>query len=284
VAVVTQPDRAAGRGKKLEPPPVKKEALKADLPVLQPISIRKTEFLDTLRKLAPYFIVVVAYGKILPREIIHLPPGGCINIHASLLPKYRGAAPINRAIIKGEEKTGITSMFMDEGLDTGPILIKKEIGITENDTAGAIEKKLSELSSPILISTLDGLRKGTIKADPQKGEATYAHPLKKEDCLIPWSSSARDISNLIRGLTPRPGAYTFLGNKRIRVNFSRTLEGEAQPGVVCKVTKKELLVGTGSGIVSIVELQPPGKSSMPISAFLQGRKIKEGMFFTSNPS
>lgn len=281
MAVVTQPDRASGRGRKVTPSPVKTEALKAGLPVFQPQGLRKADFLNTLKALNPHFIVVVAYGKILPPEIISFPQGGCINIHASLLPKYRGAAPINWAIIKGERITGVTSMFMDEGLDTGPMLIKKEVTINDNDTALSLGKRLSQVGAEILIPTLEGLEKGTIKPEPQGGEATFAPPLEKDDGLIQWSSTAQDISYLIRGLSPRPGAYTFLNGKRVKIIMSQAVEGKAQPGHVYSMTKKELLVGTGSGLLSLLELQPQGKPSMPISAFLQGRKVKTGMFFES---
>lgn len=282
MAVVTQPDRASGRGRKVAPPPVKSEALKAGIPVLQPQGIRKVNFLNTLKALNPHFIVVVAYGKILPREIINFPQGGCINIHASLLPEYRGAAPINWAIIKGERITGVTSLFMDEGLDTGPILIKKEVTINNNDTALSLGKKLSQSGAEILIPTLEGLKKGTIKPEPQRGEVTFAPPLEKEDGLIQWSSTAQEISYLIRGLSPRPGAYTFLNGKRVKILMSQAVGGKAQPGHVHNVTKKELLVGTGSGLLSLLELQPQGKPSMTISAFLQGRKVETGMCFESD--
>lgn len=279
LAVVTQPDRQSGRGRHISACPVKIEAQNSGLKVLQPLKVRDTEFLDKLRLLSPSVIVVVAYGQILPSEIIHLPAFGCINIHASLLPKYRGAAPINRAIINGEKKTGITTMLMDEGMDTGPILLQEDVGITSDDTAGSLSSRLSKIGADLLIRTLKELENGMIKPVPQTGEASYAPLLKKEDGLINWSKSAEEIRNFIRGMNPWPGAYGFLEGERIKILKVVSPDENGEAGVIKRVSKDELIVGADRGSVSILEIQPQGKPIMTIRAFLQGRKIREGMKF-----
>ncbi len=280
-AVVTQPDRQSGRGRRLVSCAVKVEAEKIGLKVLQPQRARDPEFFEELKQLDPYFIVVVAYGQLLPPEIIHFPKGGCVNIHASLLPKYRGASPINRVIIDGEEKTGITTMMMDEGMDTGPVLLQTEIDIMPDDTAGSLSEKLKGLGAELLINTLEGIENGTVKPVPQAGNPSYAPIMKKSDGLIDWSKPARDICNLIRGMNPWPGAYSYVGNERYKILRAEILNENAEAGVIDKLTKDELLVGTGSGKVSILDIQPSGKPVMPVKAFLQGRKLKERMRFNS---
>ncbi len=282
LAVVTQPDRQSGRGRRLATCAVKIEAEKIGLKVIQPLRARDTEFLGELKKLDPDLIVVVAYGQILPPEIIHLPKAGCVNIHASLLPEYRGASPINRAIIDGEEKTGITTMMMDEGMDTGPALLHAEIDILPEDTAGSLAEKLSGLGADLLLSTLEGIEKGTVKPVPQAGDPSYAPIMKKSDGLIDWSKPAREICNLIRGMNPWPGAYSYVGNERYKILKASILNDNAEAGIIDKVTKDELVIGTGSGKLSIIDIQPSGKPVMPVKAFLQGRDLKEGMKFTSN--
>jgi len=277
LAVVTQPDRQSGRGRHISACPVKTEAQKSGLKVLQPLKVRDTEFLTNLRSLNPSVIVVAAYGQILPSEIIHLPKFGCINIHASLLPKYRGAAPINWAIINGEKKTGITTMLMDEGMDTGPILLQEEMEITSDETAGSLSVKLSRIGADLLIRTLNQLENGMIKPVTQAGEASYAPLLKKTDGLINWSGSAGEINNFIRGMDPWPGAYGFLGGERIKILKVVSLDENADAGIIQRVSKDELIVGAVKGSISILEIQPQGKPVMTIRAFLQGRKIKEGM-------
>jgi methionyl-tRNA formyltransferase len=279
LAVVTQPDRQSGRGRHMSACPVKIEAQKSGLKTLQPLKVRGTEFLDELRSLNPSVIVVAAYGQILPSEIIRLPGFGCINIHASLLPKYRGAAPINRAIINGEKKTGITTMLMDEGMDTGPILLQEEVEITPGDTAESLSRRLSIIGADLLIRTLKGLESGLIKPVPQAGEASYAPLLKKTDGLIDWSRSAEEISNFIRGMNPWPGAYGFLDGERFKILKVVPLDESGETGIVKRVSKDELAVGAGEGSVSILEIQPSGKPVMTIRAFLQGRKMREGMKF-----
>jgi len=279
LAVVTQPDRQSGRGRHVAACPVKLEAQKSGLKVIQPLKVRDIEFLDKLKALNPYIIVVAAYGQILPPEIIHLPSSGCINIHASLLPKYRGAAPVSRAIINGEKKTGITIMLMDEGMDTGPILLQEDVEIMSEDTKGTLSGRLSNIGGDLLIRALKGLESRTIKPAPQTGEATYAPLLKKTDGLVDWSKSAEETNNFIRGMNPWPCAYGFLEGERIKILKSASLDENGVAGTIKRVSKDELIVGTGKGSISILEIQPQGKPVMTIRAFLQGRKIREGMRF-----
>ncbi len=279
LAVVTQPDRESGRGRKIIVPPVKAEAQKAGLDVLQPERIRDSAFVETLRALNPSAIVVAAYGKILPPDIIHMPELGCVNVHASLLPKYRGAAPINRAIIAGEKTTGITTMLMDEGMDTGDILLQEETEIKGDDTAGSLSRRLSKIGAGVLIRTLKKLAEGSLRPVPQSGKASYAPVLKKTDGLILWSKTAGELCDFIRGMNPWPGAYSLLGNERIKFLKAAAKEGDTAAGAVMKVSKDELLIGTGSGLLSILEIQPAGKPIMTVRAFLQGRAIEEGMRF-----
>jgi methionyl-tRNA formyltransferase len=279
LAVVTQPDRESGRGKRVISSPVKIEALHAGLKILQPQRVKDRDFIDELRSLKPELIAVVAYGQILPPEIIHMPEFGCINLHASLLPRYRGAAPINWAIINGERKTGITTMLMDEGMDTGPVLMQEETEIAPHDTAGSLSERLSKIGADVLTRTLDGIRLGSVKPVPQAKGTSYAPLLRKTDGLISWSKSASDLCNFIRGVNPWPGAYSFLDSERVGIIKVEVREGDAEKGVIAKVTKDELFVGTGEGLLSIFKIQPSGKKLMDIRAFLQGRELREGMQF-----
>ncbi len=277
LAVVTQPDKKSGRKGRITFCPVKQEAQKAGLGILQPHRAGAPDFVSELQSLAPSVIVVVAYGQILPLEIIDLPESGCINIHASLLPKYRGAAPINWAIVNGEKTTGITSMLMDEGMDTGPILLQQDIGINDDDTAGSLTERLSYAGSDILENTLKGLEDGGLKPRAQTGDVSYARALKKTDGLISWSKSAVELCNHIRGMNPWPGAYCFIDGERVKILKAVSHDEEGSPGTILKVTKDTLLVGTGMGVLSILEIQPAGKPVMAVEAFLQGRRISERM-------
>lgn len=278
-AVVTQPDKRKGRTRELSPPPVKKYALENTIPVLQPVNIRDQQFLTELSRFHPDIIVVVAYGKILPPGILKLPSQGCVNVHASLLPKYRGAAPIQWAIIRGEERTGVTTMLMDEGLDTGDILLQEKLTISDDDTAETLGRRLSELGASLLLKTLQGIKEGTVTPAPQSGTPTYAPPLKKEDGKIVWSSTAEDIYNFVRGMYPWPCAYGMLHQERVKIIRVQALKGPSgQPGRIEK-TGDELLVGTIQGLISIHELQPEGKKRMSARDFMQGRKLKTGDFF-----
>jgi methionyl-tRNA formyltransferase len=275
--VVTQTDKVKGRGHKLSPPPVKTAALGEGIKVAQPGTLRDDKFIGELRSLKPDFIVVIAYGKILPGALLEIPENGCINVHASLLPKYRGAAPIAWAILRGEEKTGITTMRMDEGLDTGPILLQREADISRDDTAGSLSITLARLGASLLIETLIGVRNGSVKPRAQSGEVSYAPPLRKEDGLIDWSRSAVEIRDFVRGMQPWPSAYCMLEGERVTVLKAGALEGSGLPGSVTRTGKGELVIGTGKGLISLLELQPSGKRPMPASAFLLGRKLMEGM-------
>jgi methionyl-tRNA formyltransferase len=278
IAVVTQPDKKKGRGRVSSFSPVKELAIDRGIKILQPVNIKDPLFLNGLSKIMPEIIVVVAYGRILPAQILRLPSHGCINIHASLLPKYRGAAPIQWAIINGEKKTGITTMLMDEGLDTGNILLQEETEISYDDNAETLGNKLAEIGASLLIRTIKGIRSGYIKPIPQKGTPSYAPPLKKEDGRLNWSKTATEIFNFVRGIYPWPCAYCYLNKERIKITRVKMLEGSGIPRRVEK-TGEELIVGTGEGLISVIELQPEGKIPMSAKAFLQGRRLKEGAFF-----
>jgi len=275
--VVTQTDKVKGRGHRLSTPPVKEAALKAGLRVLQPSQLKDTEISEEILSLQPDFIVVIAYGKLLPKSLLEIPRYGCVNVHASLLPKYRGAAPVAWAIMKGEEKTGITTMLMNEGLDTGPILLQEELDIDAEDTTGSLSRKLSEIGASLLRETIEGLRNGSLSPRPQSGEAGYAPTLRKEDGLIDWSKSAAEISDFIRGMNPWPGAYCHIGDETLKILKARPMHGTGLPGVIEKLGKNELIIGTGSGLLSVIELLPSGKKPMPTSAFLQGRRLAQGI-------
>jgi methionyl-tRNA formyltransferase len=278
IAVISQPDKRKGRERISSPPPVKKLALERGLKILQPLNIKDPLFLAKLSKLIPEIIVVVAYGKILPVQILKLPPYGCINVHASLLPKYRGAAPIQWAIINGEKKTGITTMLMDEGLDTGDILLQEETEISNNYNTETLSKHLAEIGASVLMKTIQGLKNKSIQPSPQIGFPSYAPSFKKEDGRITWSKTAVEIFNFIRGMYPWPCAYCYLNEERIKITKVKVLEGSVLPGRIEKVGE-EFIVGTGDGLISIIELQPEGKKPMSAKAFLQGRQLTKGAFF-----
>jgi methionyl-tRNA formyltransferase len=281
-AVVTRTDKPAGRGKVLTPPPVKTTALDLGIPVLQPKRVREPPFIETLRALAPEMIIVAAYGQILPREILTLPPFGCVNIHASLLPAYRGAAPINWAIIRGEAETGVTIMQMDEGMDTGAVLLRERITIEGKDTAGTLTERLSVLGARAIVDALPRIASGELKPQQQDHErATMAPLLKKVDGLIDWTASALDIHNRVRGLSPWPGAYTHLEGKLVKVLETGTRDGSAEPGVITTPEKDSVVVGTGSGLLRIVMLQPEGKKAMTAAEFLRGHRDIAGKKFES---
>lgn len=281
-AVVTQPDRPSGRGKVLTPPPVKTAAEAAGIPVLQPSKIRTEEFYSGLSSYSPDLICVTAYGRILPKSILDLPLYGCVNVHASLLPKYRGAAPINWAIVRGESVTGITTMLMDEGMDTGGMLLRREVAIEDDDTGETLSRKLSIVGGDLLAETLALLEEGRLRPEKQdESLATYAPIIKKEDGLIDWSKPARDIRNLVRGMLPWPGAYTFVGGKMLKIFMAAVSEGEGRPGEVIKSGGGVLRVAAGDGALDIVELQIEGGKRLEAAAFLAGRKIAEGAILGS---
>lgn len=283
VAVICQPDRKKGRGRKLSPPPVKVKALEADLPVLQPESVRTEEFYQQVKELAPDLIIVVAYGKILPASLLELPPLGAINVHGSLLPKYRGAAPIQWAVLNGEKESGVTIMQMDEGMDTGDILYPVAIPITDDDTAGSLFGKLAELGGKALAEAVEKLKNKEITPIPQDDSlATHAPMLRKEQGHIDWSRSAAELHSTIRGLDPWPSAYGFLGEKRFRFFSPRLIAKKAveAPGTVCRADAQGLLIATGSDYLCIREIQPEGKKRMSVQACLCGTPITVGDVFS----
>lgn len=277
VAVVTQTDKPKGRGLEVISPPTKVLSEKHSIPVLQPQKIRTDEFFNNIKNLNPDLICVVAYGKILPKNILDIPPYGCINVHASLLPKYRGAAPINWAIIRGERVTGITTMKMDEGMDTGDMLLKREMTIDDEDTGETLSGKLSEMGAEVLIETIKLLKEGRLNPIPQDhSQATYAPMLKKEDGNIDWKKSAEEIRNLIRGTLPWPGAYTTLEGKLLKIYKARATKDSGRPGEVIKSNSEILRAATVIGALDILEIQIEGGKRLQTEAFLRGRRIKEG--------
>ncbi len=277
IAAVTQPDKPKGRGKSVLMTPVKEKALEYEIPVYQPVKARDPEFVALLQEMNPDVIVVVAFGQILPKAILDIPKYGCVNVHASLLPKYRGAAPIQWAVIDGEEVSGVTTMLMDEGLDTGDMLEKAELVLDKNETGGSLFDKLSVLGGELILSTLEKMEHGTITRTPQGDAVTsYAKMLKKEMGEIDWSMEAVKIERLIRGLNPWPSAYTSLKGKTLKIWAADLVAGEVtgNPGCVT-VTKDQLLVETGEGFLSIKELQLEGKKRMETSAFLRGFTVED---------
>lgn len=275
VAVVTQPDRPKGRGQKLLPPPVKVFAQEHGIAVYQPVRVKATDFVDVLRGLAPDLIVVVAFGQILSKEILSLPPLGCINVHASLLPRYRGAAPMQWAIVRGEKETGVTTMFMDEGLDTGDMLVRETLPITQAMTAAELHDAMMKFGADVLEKTLFSLSEGTLKRTPQDDAlSTYAPLLDKEVGRIDWKKSAQEIHDLVRGLNSWPGAYTMLEGQKFKIWRTRLAEGTAEPGEIVSVTKQGLLVGTGEGMLEILEVQAPSKKKMAAGDYVRGHGLQ----------
>lgn len=282
--VVTQPDRPRGRGRTPFPPPVKTAAVDLGIPIVQPEKIRDPGFIESVKKQSPDFICVVAFGRILPGDILSIPKGGCINVHASLLPEYRGAGPINRAIIDGRTRTGVTTMLMDEGMDTGDILLARELPIGPEQTAGELSEVLAREGAQLLVETIAGLKRGDITPVPQNdADASTAPMLKKTDGRIDWSHPASRIENLVRGVTPWPGAYTVLDGETLKIFRLKEAGGEsdAAPGTVILACPDGLFVATGEGVVLIEELQCPGKRRMEVREYLCGRDIPEGTVFDS---
>jgi methionyl-tRNA formyltransferase len=279
LGVVTRIDKQAGRGRIMTPPQVKLAAQDLGLPVFQPRRVREPEFVDTLRSLEPDAIVVAAYGQILPKDILGLPTFGCINIHASLLPAYRGAAPVAWAIIRGEIATGITIMQMDEGMDTGAILLQEHVPIEENDTTGTLTEKLSLLGARLITEALPRIEAGTLVPQPQdNGRATLAPLLKKADGRIDWNLAAAEIRNRVRGLSPWPGAYTLSDGKLIKLLEVEVATGSGDPGAVQVADSRSLIVGTGNGLLRIMRIQPEGKRAMSTAEFLQGHAVMNKKF------
>ena len=283
IGVVTQPDKAKGRGKKVLFPPVKEKALEHNLPVYQPKRAREPEFIEQMRELNPDVMVVVAFGQILPKALLDIPKYGCVNVHASLLPKYRGAAPIQWAVIRGEKVSGVTTMQMDVGLDTGDMLMKTEVALAEDETGGSLHDKLSVLGGELLIETLKGLEAGTIQPEKQDDSQTgeYARMLDKALGKVDFSMPAEEIERLIRGLNPWPSAYTFYNGKTMKLWKAKVVSADADgeaaaPGQILSVDKKGFTVQTGAGALRILELQMEGKKRMDAGAFLRGCSMAAG--------
>ena len=280
VAVVTQPDQPKGRGYVLTPPPVKVYASEHGIPVYQPETLKNGAFDETLRQIDPDLVVVTAYGKILPKSLLDYPPQGCVNVHGSLLPEYRGAAPMQRAIMDGKTETGITTMRMDEGLDTGDMLLQGKVAIGENDNFETIHDRMGEVGAEVLLRTVEAIEQGTAKPIPQDGEkATYAAKITKEECEIDFTQPARTVHNRVRGLSPMPLAYTHLPDgKLLKVVASEVADptanrGKAAPGTVLSLDGGAITVACGEGAIRLLEVLPEGKSRMTAAAFINGRKI-----------
>lgn len=279
-AVVTQPDRGVERGKKLPPPPVKALAEKSGIIVHQQDKVKSAEFVQTLKDLKPDVIVVVAYGQLLSQEILDIPPFGCINVHASLLPKYRGAAPINWCIINGEKVTGVTTMYMDRGMDTGDMILKREIEIGENETASELHDRLMALGAAVLKETMELIEAKSAPRTPQNSnEATYAAIMNKGLGRIDWSKSAIEIKNLIRGTYPWPGAYSTYNGKVFKIFAAEIADNDTpngDPGCISIVGKDSITITCGKGSLKISELQFQNEKRMAVEAYLRGHEILEG--------
>lgn len=279
VGVVTQPDRPAGRGLKSLPSPVRRVAEAHRIPALAPEKIRDPAFLEALRKWAPEIIVVVAYGRILPRSVLDLPPQGCLNVHFSLLPKYRGAAPVAWAILNGEEKSGVTTMRLVEKMDAGPIFLQQEVALSADETQTSLEAKLVPIGARLMLETIRRLKEGSVEPEAQREEeATLAPILKKEDGLIDWNQPAKAIERKIRALCPWPSAYTHLKGKLLKIHRAALVDEEAKgiPGEIVRADKGALWIATGEGILGLEEVQLENKKRLSAAEFLRGTRIAKG--------
>lgn len=282
VAVVTQPDKPKGRGNKMSLPPIKEYAIAHGIQVLQPEKVKTEEFVKQIAEIKPDLLVTAAYGKILPKAVLDIPPYGCINVHGSLLPKYRGAAPIQWCIIDGEKVTGITTMFTDEGMDTGDILLKGELEITDNMTAGELHDKMSVLGAQVLNDTLNRLKEGSLERIPQcDSQATYASMITRDTGCIVWDKSAHEVHNLVRGTSPWPGAYTFYKGEKMKIWLTSVVIDEEQSrsmqaGTICTVNKQGIIVACGSGRLLIKEIQMECSRRMSVEDYICGHKMDEG--------
>ena len=286
-AVVTQPDKPKGRGKTLMPTPVKEEALMHEIPVYQPKRVRNNEeFLETLKEINPDIIIVAAFGQIIPKEILELPKFGCINIHASLLPKYRGAAPIQQAVIDGEKESGVTIMQMGEGLDTGDMISKIVIPLDKEETGGSLFGKLAQAGAELLIKTLPSIEQGTAVAtkQPEESPTPYAAMITKQMGLLDFTKSAETLERLVRGMNPWPSAYTFVNGKTLKVWRSsvRQESSDAEPGTVILTDKMGIHVACKEGVLVLTEVQLEGKKRMDAETFLRGYHMEQGTVFTDH--
>lgn len=290
LAVVTNPDRPKGRGMKVIASPVKQYAIEKNLKIYQPEKVRKNqEFIDEIKSLKPDVICVVAYGKILPKEILEIPHLGCINVHASLLPKYRGAAPIQWAVLNGEKETGVTTMYMDIGMDTGDMILKEKVQIGEDETTGELWDRLSKIGGKLLVETLKQIEEGIAPREKQGEDFTMAPMLDKKMAKIDWENqTARQIKNLVRGLNPIMGAYTFLNDKKIKfwkvdiadnIIVTDDMERLANGVVLASDAKDGLYIKTKDGVLKVLEIQGENAKRMPIADFLRGNTINEFDFF-----
>ena len=279
VAVVTQPDRPKGRGQQTLPPPVKLLAEAHGIPVLQPVKVRHPDAIEEIRALRPDLIVVIAFGQILPKALLEIPGSGCINVHASLLPRYRGAAPLNWCIINGETETGVTTMLMDVGLDTGDMLLKRVTPIDPDEDTSSLHDRLSGIGAELLAETIDLAAVGRLAPEKQDDALTcYAPMLKKEDGLIDWGKDAPGIKNLVRGMTPWPGAYSSLDDKLLKLFRVQCASGSGTPGEVLAAGRDGIEVACGEGSIIINELQLEGKKRLAAAEFLAGCKLEPGAF------
>lgn len=281
VGVVTQPDKPKGRSKTLLPPPVKEEALKYNIPVYQPLKVREPEFMETLKSLAPDVIVVAAFGQIIPKAILDLPEFGCLNIHASLLPKYRGAAPIQQAVINGDKEAGVTIMKMGTGLDTGDMISRASVLLAEDETGGSLFDRLSELGAELLVKTLPSVFDGTAVYEPQPEESPtpYAGMITKQMGLLDFQKDAETLERLICGLNPWPSAYTYLNGKTLKIWKAAVEKSGSEPenpGTIIKADKDGIHVVCGQDILILQEVQLEGKKRMDAAAFLRGCHVESG--------
>lgn len=287
IGVVTQPDKQKGRGKEVSYSAVKELALSHNLPVYQPLKVREPEFLEKLNEMAPEVIIVAAFGQILPKALLEIPQFGCINVHGSLLPKYRGAAPIQYSILEGEKETGITIMYMDVGIDTGDMILQEKLAIDEEETGGSLFDKMAELGAELLVKALISIKDGSAVRTPQNNkEATYVKIIDKQMGRIDFTQSATKIERMIRGLNPWPSAYTMLEGKTLKVWLAKVESFEdneelkdktKKPGEIIEIRKDAFVVRAGDGLLVIKELQLEGKKRMTAEAFLRGYQLKAGM-------
>ena len=280
LAVVTQPDKPKGRKGELTPPPVKTIAVENGIKVYQPVKVREPEFVEIIRDYKPDVIVVIAFGQIIPESILEIPQYGCVNIHGSLLPKYRGAAPIQWAVLDGEKESGVTSMLMDKGIDTGDMLLKRSIKLAEDETSGSLFDKLMALGAETLIETLEGLEKGSITPEKQGDSPTdYAKMLTKEMGLIDFTRTAAELDCFVRGMNPWPSAYTTLDGKTLKIWRAKPVAEKGKTGSVLRVGKDSFIVGCGENALEIFEVQLEGKKRMSAGDFLKGTHIEAGKEF-----
>ena len=279
LAVVTQPDKPKGRGKKMVFPVIKEKALEHNITVYQPQKVKTPEFVEILKEYQPDIMVVVAFGQILSEEILNIPKYGCINVHGSILPQYRGAAPIQWSIINGEEFGGVTTMYMAKGLDSGDMILKAKEKIKPDDTYGSLYDRLSVIGADLLIKTLDLIENGEVKRIPQNDEeATFAPMIKPELEHINWNGKNTDIVNLIKGLNPQPVAYTMLNDEKLKIWFAETIDGDynGEPGTIVDVRKRNFVVMTAEGAVAVKEVQAQGGKRMSADAYMRGHAIEKG--------